>query len=45
MLILFKLFLPLLVFGVRADHAHHTLAVNDFALVTDFSDGSPNLHV
>jgi hypothetical protein len=31
--------------GVRADHTHHTLAVNHLALVANFPNGSPNFHV
>jgi len=31
-------------FRIHADHPHNTLAVNDLALVTDFSDGCPYLH-
>jgi len=44
MLILCKLFLPLLVLRIRANHAHDSLAVNHLALVANLSDGSPNLH-
>ena len=29
---------------VRADHSHHTLAVNHLALVTNLSDGRAHLH-
>src|SRR5919107_1264452 len=36
--------LPLLVLLVRADHAHHTLAPHDLALVTDFLDRRSDLH-
>jgi hypothetical protein len=36
MFILYPLSLALLVFGGLADHSHHTLAVNDLALVTNF---------
>ena len=32
-------------FWIRADDAHHALAVNHFALITNFSDGSTNLHL
>jgi hypothetical protein len=31
--------------GIRADHTHHALAVNDLALVANFPNGSPNFHV
>jgi hypothetical protein len=31
--------LPLLVFGVRANHHHFALAANDFALVANFFYG------
>ena len=41
---LFTSALALLVLGVFADHAHHTVASNDLALVTDFLYGCPNLH-
>ena len=30
--------------GVRANHAHDSLAVNHLALIANFPDGSPNLH-
>lgn len=30
---------------IRADHTHHTLAVNHLALVANFPNGSPNFHV
>src|SRR5579872_4972228 len=36
--------LPLFMFRVLADHAHHALAVHDLALVADFLDRCPNLH-
>ena len=39
-----NLSLPLLVFRVDANHTHHSLAVNDFALVTHFLYRSPNFH-
>jgi hypothetical protein len=36
MFILYLLSLALLVFGGFADHPHHTLAVNDLALIANF---------
>ena len=30
---------------IRANYAHDSLAVNHLALVANFSDGSPNLHL
>src|SRR5215470_1835275 len=36
--------LPLLMFRVLADHPHHTAAVNDLALVTDFLYRCSYLH-
>src|SRR6266851_4530930 len=40
----FSLFLPLFVFRVRADYAHHALAVNHLALITNLSYRRPHLH-
>jgi hypothetical protein len=40
-----RLALPLLMFGVDANHPHHTFAVNDFALVAHFFYRSPDFHV
>jgi len=37
--------LALLVLGVFADYAHHSSAVDDFALVTDLFYGCPYLHL
>ena len=37
-------FLSLLVFWVGADYAHHTLAVNHLALITNLFDGRTYLH-
>src|SRR5216683_576228 len=36
--------LALFVFRVNADHPHHTLTVNDLALVTDFLYGRSYFH-
>src|SRR5579864_7152492 len=36
--------LALFVFRVDADHAHHTFAVNDLALVANLLYGRPNFH-
>src|SRR5205085_9671373 len=36
--------LALFVLGVRADHAHHALAVDDLAVVAHLLDRSPDLH-
>src|SRR6185503_11480746 len=36
--------LPLLVLGIHANHAHHTVAVHQLALVAHFLDGCSNLH-
>src|SRR5579859_5662298 len=40
-----SLSLPLLVLRVFADHANHTMAANDLALVTNFLNRCPNLHL
>src|SRR3989442_2110794 len=37
--------LPLLVARVRAQHAHHARATDDFAVFTDRLDRRPHLHV
>jgi len=39
-----RLSLSLFVFRIDANHTHHTLAVNDFALVTHFFYRSPDFH-
>jgi hypothetical protein len=37
--------LALLVAGICADHAHHALAADDFAVAANFFDRSRNSHV
>src|SRR5438552_17034811 len=37
-------FLSLLMLGIDTDNAHHTLAVNHFALITNLFDGRTYLH-
>src|SRR6185436_479591 len=39
-----RLSLSLLVFRIDANHTHHALAVNDFALITHFFDRSSDFH-
>ena len=36
--------MPLLVTFVRADHAHHTVAANHFAVPAHLFDGCPDFH-
>ncbi len=36
--------LTLFVLGVLTDHPDHPFAFDDLTLITDFFDGSPNLH-
>src|SRR4030095_3970598 len=39
-----RLPLPLLMFRIDANHSHHALAVNDFALITHLFYGSTDFH-
>jgi hypothetical protein len=39
-----SLALTLLVTGIGADHAHHTMTLNDLAVTADTPHGRENLH-